>query len=209
MTNIALLLRTHPEAARGISRIVFMGGAAGVGNATAAAEFNVFHDPEAAAIVLDAATELGVPVTMYGLDVFYDVRVTRAAARDLVADADPAVRLAGRLVTFQCDRFDADDATVGDAGAVCAVVDPDGLTTARLPVRVELTGAWTRGRTVVDTRDRAFDRDHDPHGTAAAPVDVALAVDGDRYARLWLDTLTGGLSAGGGRRAPTAFPPRG
>ncbi|MGZ4649719.1 MAG: nucleoside hydrolase, partial [Kineosporiaceae bacterium] len=178
MTNIALLLRTHPEAARGISRIVFMGGAAGVGNATAAAEFNVFHDPEAAAVVLDAAAEFGVPVTMYGLDVFYDVRMTRAGALELVADTDPAVRLAGRLVTFQCDRFDADDATLGDAGAVCAVVDPDGLTTARLPVRVELTGAWTRGRTVVDTRDRAFDRDHDPHGTPAAPVDVALDVDG-------------------------------
>jgi pyrimidine-specific ribonucleoside hydrolase len=136
MTNIALLLRTYPQAARGLDRIVFMGGAAFVGNATAAAEFNVWQDPESAAVVLDAAAELGVPVTMYGLDVFYAVRVTRARADALVATADPVARLAGALVGFQCDRFGTDDATVGDAGAVCAVAAPEGLTTQALPVRV-------------------------------------------------------------------------
>ena len=61
MTNIALLLRTYPEAARGIERIVFMGGAAQVGNATASAEFNVFHDPEAAAISQAAAAASSAP----------------------------------------------------------------------------------------------------------------------------------------------------
>ena len=54
LTNVALLLRTYPAVAAGLERIVFMGGAAEVGNATASAEFNVFHDPEAAAVVLDA-----------------------------------------------------------------------------------------------------------------------------------------------------------
>jgi pyrimidine-specific ribonucleoside hydrolase len=191
LTNIALLLRTHPEAARGIARIVFMGGAALVGNATAAAEFNVFHDPEAAAVVLDAATDLGVPVTMYGLDVFYAPRVTREQAGALAASPDSAARLAARLVRFQCERFEADDATIGDAGAVCAVLDPAGLTTRRLPVRVELTGAWTRGQTVVDRRPWTGDHAHDPHGIAPTLVDVALTVDGPRYADLWLRTVSG------------------
>ena len=121
LTNVALLLRTWPEAAAGLRRIVFMGGAADVGNATASAEFNVWHDPEAAAIVLECAAELGVPVTMYGLDVFYDVRVSREQAQDLVGRGGPA-ELAGRLVLHQCERFGTQDATVGDAGAVCAVV---------------------------------------------------------------------------------------
>jgi len=189
LTNVALLLRTHPEAAAGLERIVFMGGAALTGNATAAAEFNVWHDPESAAVVLDAAVDLGVPVTMYGLDVFYAPRVTRARAATLTAAGDPAARLAGRLVEFQCRRSGEDDATIGDAGAVCAVVDPAGLTTRRLPVRVELTGSWTRGQTVVDRRDWDVDLAHDPHGLAPAVLDVALAVDADRYAALWLRTV--------------------
>ena len=71
------------------------------------------------------------------------------------------------------------------------VIDPDGLTTQRLPVRVELAGTWSRGRTIVDLRDWDGNLAHDPHGQAPAVIDVALDVDGERYARLWLDTVTG------------------
>ena len=191
MTNLALLLRTHPEVARGIRRIVFMGGSAEAGNATASAEFNVFHDPEAAAVVLQACTELGVEVTMYGLDVFTEPRITLERARELTARDGPA-GLAGELVAFQCERFAADSATIGDAGAVCAVISPDKIRTARLPVRVELAGTWTRGRTVVDRRSWDGDLAHDPHGRAPTLVDVALEVDGPAYADLWLATVTGG-----------------
>lgn len=190
MTNIALLLRTYPEVAAGLDRIVFMGGSAGDGNATAAAEFNVWHDPEATAIALDAAGQLGIPVTMYGLDVFYDVLITRAQADVMAADERAVTRLAGQLIAFRCAASGTDATTIGDAGAVCAVLDPDGLTTRTMPVRVELAGTWTRGRTVVDARASAEDLDNDPQ-RAAAPVDVALGVDGPRYARLWLETVAG------------------
>lgn len=188
LTNIALLLRTYPQVAGKIERIVFMGGAADVGNATASAEFNVFHDPEAAAVVLSAASDLGVPVTMYGLDVFYAPAVTRPQAAELIEDGGDAARLGGLLITFQCDRFAADSATIGDAGAVCAVIDPAGLTTRELPMRVELGGSWSRGRTIVDRRDWDGDLSRDPHGPAAR-VQVALAVDGPRYADLWRETI--------------------
>ena len=92
MTNLALLARVHPEAFGRIGRVAFMGGGAHVSNATAAAEFNVFHDPEAAAIVLDACAVSDVPVTMYGLDVFYDRWSRRTGRRT------PRGRLARRLV---------------------------------------------------------------------------------------------------------------
>ena len=91
----------HRAAAAHVSRsgrrdpeIVFMAGAADVGNATASAEFNVFHDPEAAAIALDAAADLGIPVTMYGLEVFYKPVVTREEAAELsrsVAEDQPVL----------------------------------------------------------------------------------------------------------------------
>ncbi|WP_270886237.1 nucleoside hydrolase [Pedococcus sp. 5OH_020] len=190
LTNIALLLRTYPEVARGLRQVVFMGGAVDAGNATASAEFNVFHDPEAAAIVLDACADLDLPVTMYGLDVFYQPRVTREQAQTLIdtGNRGPA-ELAGRLIAFQCERVGADSATIGDAGAVCAVLEPSGVARRRLPLRVELAGTWSRGRTIVDRRDQATDLSHDPHGQSRVSADVCLEVDGDAYARLWLDTV--------------------
>ncbi len=197
LTNVALFARTHPEAFARLHRVVFMGGGALVSNATAAAEFNVFHDPEAAAVVLDACMEHGVPATMFGLDVFYRPTVTRAQAQALAAGDDgtgPGFLAAG-LIGFMCDRFHADEATIGDAGAVAAVIAPGALTTQRLPVRVELAGSWTRGRTIVDLRHAAADLDHDPHGLAPALVDVALDIDVAQVARLWLDTVTAGATA--------------
>jgi len=194
LTNIALLLRTYPAAAKGLREIVFMGGAAQTGNATASAEFNVFHDPEAAAVVLDVAAELAIPVTMYGLDVFYEPRVSLATARRMVSvGGHGACELAGRLVEFQCARFGADSATIGDAGAVCSVIEPGGVGRQRLPVRVELAGTWSRGRTIVDLRDWDGNLAHDPHGQARSRVDVCLEVDAQRYATLWLDTVSGGM----------------
>lgn len=195
LTNLALLLRTYPQVAGGIREVVFMGGTAASGNATASAEFNVFHDPEAAAIVLDACAELGIPVTMYGLDVFYSPRVTRASVQPLLdAGKGDAGDLAARLIAFQCARFDDDAATIGDAGAVCTVIEPGGVRRENLPVRVELAGTWSRGRTIVDRRDWSGDLTHDPHGRARSSIDVCLEVDGRRYASLWFDTVTGGLA---------------
>jgi pyrimidine-specific ribonucleoside hydrolase len=194
LTNIALLLRTYPGVAKGIREIVFMGGAAQVGNATASAEFNVFHDPEAAAVVLDACADLDIPVTMYGLDVFYAPRITLETARTLAAPGGhDAAELAGRLIEFQCERFGSPDATIGDAGAVCAVLEPAGVRRERLPVRVELAGTWSRGRTIVDPRDWSGGLAHDPHGPARSTIDVCLEVDAQRYATLWLDTVSGGM----------------
>jgi pyrimidine-specific ribonucleoside hydrolase len=189
MTNIALLLRTYPEAAAGLREIVFMGGAAGIGNATAAAEFNIWTDPEAAAIVLNAAGELGIPLTMYGLDVFYGVEITLEQARELIATGETSAVLAGSLIENRCKLYGAEAATIGDGGAVCAVIEPDGLTTRAFPLRIELSGSWSRGRTIVDTRDWSGDLTSDPHGAAPTVVQVATAVDGRLYADLWLRTV--------------------
>jgi pyrimidine-specific ribonucleoside hydrolase len=194
MTNLALLARVHPRAFARIGRIVFMGGGVEISNATAAAEFNVFHDPEAAAIVLAACSEHDVPVTMYGLDVFYDPLVTDVQVADLRELDTPVAHLAAGLISFHHRRFANAGATIGDAGAVGILIEPDAVHTERLPVRVELTGTWTRGRTVVDRRDWSGDLAHDPHGLAATMVDVALTIDGPRIADLWVRTVRGEAS---------------
>ncbi len=193
MTNVALLARVHPRSFARLGRIVFMGGGADVSNATAAAEFNVFHDPEAAAVVLDACAVHGVPVTMYGLDVFYAPMVEDGQVERLRAAGTPVAAFAAALVSFHRRRFDAAGATIGDAGAVASLLLPRAVRTERLPVRIELAGTWTRGRTIVDRRDWSGPMEHDPHGLAPASVDVALGIDGQAVADLWVRTVGGWL----------------
>ena len=73
LTDIAMALVAAPDIAAGIAELVVMGGASqGLGNATAAAEFNIYADPHAAAVVFDS----GVPITMVPLDVTSGVRST-------------------------------------------------------------------------------------------------------------------------------------
>jgi pyrimidine-specific ribonucleoside hydrolase len=185
----SILLRTYPEAAAGLREIVFMGGTAGSGNATASAELNVWPDPEAAAIVLNAAGELDIPLTMYGLEVFCDVEITLAHARELIATREKSAVLAGNLIKIRCQLYGAEAATIGDGGAVGAAIEPDGLTIKAFPLRLELSGSWSRGRTIVDTRNWSGGTTSDPHGAAPTVVQVATAVDGRRYADLWPRTV--------------------
>ena len=187
-TNLALLLRTHPEVADRIERIVFMGGSASVGNATAVAEFNVWHDPEAAAIVLGS----GVPIFMYGLDVFNQVSVAEDVAAALAGGDDALGQVVGALLGNRIAL--SEDATltytglIGDAGALCALVEPEALVVEKRPVRVELSG-YGRGQTIVDRR--RFSGEDVLHGGIGdwTVIDVALDVDAPRYAELFLGTL--------------------
>ncbi|WCJ47536.1 nucleoside hydrolase [Levilactobacillus brevis] len=78
-TNIALLFSEYPEVKSHIDRIVAMGGALGKGNMTSAAEFNVFTDPDAAAIVYKS----GVPIVMVGLDITMKALLTHESIEEL------------------------------------------------------------------------------------------------------------------------------
>ena len=187
-TNLALLLRQYPDSVSNIQRIVFMGGSTTVGNATAVAEFNVWHDPEAAAIVLDS----GVPTFMYGLDVFNQVAIPEQVANALVQSDSNVAHVIGRLlsnrIALGAGRNAEYTGLIGDAGALCALVDPDALQTAMLPLRVQLSG-YGRGQTLVDKRTHPGE--DIMHGLAGEweAAEVALDVDVDRYVHLFLDTL--------------------
>jgi len=109
-TNIAALLRDHlGEVATAIGRLIFVGGRLVEPEPPEPAEFNVGHDPEAAAIVLDS----GLAITMYGLDVFNQVLVSSAVTDALAEQKHPATRLAGELLRVRPGRL------IGDAGADC------------------------------------------------------------------------------------------
>ena len=92
LTNIALAVMREPELPRLVKRFVIMGGAyAEPGNVTPSAEFNIWHDPEAARIVFHAFGGVGAtPVIAIGLD------VTRKTIIDESDVAAIASRCAGK-----------------------------------------------------------------------------------------------------------------
>ena len=147
LTNVARYLERHGT--DGIAEIVVMGGAIAEGNMTPAAEFNIWADPEAAAVVFAA----DVDVTMIGLDVTHQAVTGPEVQRRLAAT--------GRIGTFVADlvefftvyhreTYGWDGAPIHDAVAVAHLIRPDLVTTRLRNVEVELESELCRGRTVVD-----------------------------------------------------------
>jgi len=190
LTNIALFLRAFPESAKKIHRIVLMGGSASAGNATAAAEFNIWHDPEAAAIVFQS----GVPITMYGLDVFMRPGITREEALRLKISVEPSAQFAGALAEAFIERLNISPVTLGDVGAVATVIRSDLFTTEMFDVVVDTSSGPARGQTICDRRD-AFLKDLEPLGLEdSAKVRVVMNLDVEGVRQLWLKTIDSGWS---------------
>lgn len=150
LTNIALLVRAYPRLLERIERICLMGGAIGEGNVTASAEFNIWADPEAAAIVFGC----GRPITMIGLDVTHQALVTAADAARMAAPGTRTGRVFADLLSFfgqfHRERYGWDGSPIHDAVAVAHVAVAGLVTTAECRVDVETVSDLTRGRTVVD-----------------------------------------------------------
>jgi inosine-uridine nucleoside N-ribohydrolase len=181
LTNIARLLTGHPEVIDRIERIVLMGGAIGLGNITPAAEFNIFVDPEAAAVVFGAPIE----VTMIGLDVTHHARLGPAHA-DALRQAGRCGRFVAELLDYFIPnyrrRMGFDGAPIHDALAVARVIWPDLVSTELLAVEIDTTDGPSAGRTLVD-RYRVTGRPPN--------VGVGMTVDSERFARLLVERISG------------------
>ena len=167
LTNVALAVRREPALTSLVRDFVIMGGSAGRGNATPAAEFNVLADPEAAAIVFSA----GWTVTMVGLDVTLQARVTVAVrermrglgplADDLLLPSLAGYRTVAAVqaaATAQEPGMPAEpdwpddlgDPAVHDVCAVARVACPELIGCVPALVQVETAGRLTSGMTVTD-----------------------------------------------------------
>ena len=167
LTNVALALRADPGLADRLAGISLMGGSASVGNVTAAAEFNVWADPEAAAITFSARC----PVLMSGLDVTHQVLIDRPFADRVRAVGTPVATVVADLFAHELDRYGSyATATplppMHDPVALLVVTHPHLFEHRAVPIAVETGGGLTRGMTVVDRRTRTRDGE-DP---SAGPV---------------------------------------
>lgn len=181
LTNVALLIATYPDHARRLDRIVTMGGSTVGGNVTAAAEFNVWHDPEAAHIVFES----GVPITMYGLDVFYDLPVGEEDVVFLREQQNPAAILGADLIQF-LKNIPLTDATLGDYGALASLVYPEWVETRHMYVAVDTTTGPNRGRTVCDVRPEIPGL---PFERLGKPCTVVIGTESREMVQAWLDTI--------------------
>ena len=150
-TNLAILFEEHPGLVSKVREIVVMGGAARAGgNVTPAAEFNVYADPHAAAIVLDC----GRPITVHGLDVTHQVLAAPGHAERLArAGGEVARRLAPLLhpaAGSRGARFGPDRSPIHDPCTIAWLLRPDLFRSEEVPVACETDGMHTSGATVVD-----------------------------------------------------------
>ena len=155
LTNLALALRRHPEIQGRIGRIVTLSGAWGLGTKTAAAEWNVLCDPEAAAIVYGS----GIPITMIPVDASGTVPITDGLIDRVSQLKGPAASLAAELLaslvtTYRPGVLVPPAMPLHDPCAILAVAAPDIVRTVPARVDVETTPGLNYGRTVVDFADR-------------------------------------------------------
>src|SRR6184192_906032 len=109
LTNIAMAVRKEPRIVERVREVVLMGGSFTGGNVTPAAEFNVYVDPEAAAIVFGA----GWPLTMIGLEGTRKAAAVEEVFRRVSSVFFPVARvLVGMLRFWRVQK--------GDAGGVRA-----------------------------------------------------------------------------------------
>ena len=170
-TNLALMLKEHPDIAAQIEMIIFMGGA--VDGRTA--EFNVWQDPEAAAYLIESA----IPTIMYGLDMFERLIIEQHYIDRFRAHDHPAIRLAGELLHRRAGHNGPNQHKIGllgDAGALVLLTNPELFATEELLVRIELTGA-KRGHSILGP------------GVAASRIRVAVDLDVAKAASTFVDTI--------------------
>jgi purine nucleosidase len=177
LTNVAAYLTRY--GASGVREIVLMGGSTERGNTTPYAEFNIYVDPEAAAVVFAS----GVPVTMIGLNVTHQALVTPEIVARFEA-LGPLGRMCGELMTFFAatyrDVFGFEAPPLHDPVAVARVIDPTLVTCVEAFVGIETTGTFTRGASVVDLHGRLG---------FAPNARVAVGLDVDRFFDLVIDTV--------------------
>jgi len=176
LTNIALAIEKDPTIVPLVKEIILMGGSISGGNVNAAAEANIYNDPEAAQIVFQA----GWPLTMVGLDVGDKTLLTRKYLEQIGKDQGPVSDFIYGVASFLIElseKFGDSGTPMYDPLAVGVAIDNSIVTTPLMHVEVETRGEFTRGETVANRRG-AIERNVLRHFP-----------DGDRYVIEGLDKV--------------------
>lgn len=168
LTNVALALIQHPDVAKGIGRIVSMGGAfTALGHRTPWAEFNIYADPHAAEIVYGS----GVPLVIMPLDMTFQALFTAdhfQQMRDRGGKAGAALfNLFSTFDRSDLKRFGRPGGPIHDATTIAWLLQPDLFKSRAAAVGVQVTGL-TMGYTYADFYQKT---DRPPQADIVTDVD--------------------------------------
>jgi purine nucleosidase len=205
LTNIALAVEMDPSIVPLVKEVILMGGSIKGGNVNAAAEANIYNDPEAAQIVFQA----GWPLTMVGLDVGDKTMLGHKQLDQLAATHGPVNDFIYKVAKFLVELSEkfGDTATpMYDPLAVGVAIDSTLVTAPAMHVEVETRGEFTRGETVANRRNEV-ERNvlhHFPANSGEADryiiegldkVDpnakVCIEVQADRFLQLFVSRIQG------------------
>src|ERR1700681_402951 len=173
LTNIALAVEKDPSIVPLVKEVILMGGSISGGNVNAAAEANIYNDPEAAQIVFQA----GWPLTMVGLEVGDKALFTHKYLEELKQTHGPINDFIVSVLKFLLNlsgTFGALGSPMYDPSAVAVAVDSTLVKVQEMHVDVETRGEFTRGETVGNR-----------HGQVERNV-----LHGDRYVIEGVDKVT-------------------
>jgi len=197
LTNIALAVEKDPSIVPLVKEVILMGGSISGGNVNAAAEANIYNDPEAAQIVFQA----GWPLTMVGLEVGDKALFTQRYLDQLGQTHGPIndfmYAVAKYLVNLSA-TFGSPGAPMYDPSAVGVAIDPTLVKVQEMHVDVETRGEFTRGETV-GNRHAMVERnvrrgDHyviEGVDQVSPNAKVCVDVDADRFLQLFVSRIRG------------------
>jgi len=151
LTNIASAIAREPMIVPKIREIALMGGGFFEGgNTTPVAEFNIYVDPDAAALVFNS----GAPITVFPLDVTHKALVLPDDLERLRAiDTPVAETVAGMLGYYErhdVEKYGIAGAPLHDPCVIAYLIDAELFTGKACRVDVETDSELTVGQTVVD-----------------------------------------------------------
>jgi inosine-uridine nucleoside N-ribohydrolase len=196
LTNIALAFRQDPDVAKLARRVVLMGGSLSGGNATPAAEFNFYADPEAASIVFDS----NVSITMIGLDVTEKVALTDEHIRRLESGKGKVGNAVARIAKTIIDRH------MHDPLAICSLIIPEIFVFEDYHVEIETSGditagesvGWKRGPLSYSAPLQSVKLDERPTSVPfRANTRVATGIHPDKFFELFISRLTDDRASNG------------